>query len=98
MRPAQKAPENGGQKIPPVGRPCGFNEAGAKSAGKRRGLGEAQAGGRTASMRPAQKAPENRHPSDFKFSSPAASMRPAQKAPENFGIQRSVSMEFDKLQ
>ena len=82
MRPAQKAPENGrgGGRRRPDGRcfneagaksagkreddrhgidlPCSFNEAGAKSAGKQwmqRGM---QASAR-ASMRPAQKAPEN---------------------------------------
>ena len=59
MRPAQKAPENGGGANAAADRRRRFNEAGAKSAGK-----PARARARTmsenaASMRPAQKAPEN---------------------------------------
>ena len=37
MRPAQKAPENVASPIRRLDRLIGFNEAGAKSAGKRRG-------------------------------------------------------------
>ena len=59
MRPAQKAPEN---RIFALSRAAGeidFNEAGAKSAGKRADLvhGPSELG--FTSMRPAQKAPEN---------------------------------------
>ena len=61
-----------------------FNEAGAKSAGKRRRIrAHTDRAGRT-SMRPAQKAPENAV--DELSGAGAAlvtSMRPAQKAPEN---------------
>ena len=37
MRPAQKAPENPNDIALSLGRGAGFNEAGAKSAGKQRG-------------------------------------------------------------
>ena len=37
MRPAQKAPENDAARRRGSPRSTGFNEAGAKSAGKRRG-------------------------------------------------------------
>ena len=59
MRPAQKAPENVLIAARKPGRISGFNEAGAKSAGKRQRLGRAPERVRHASMRPAQKAPEN---------------------------------------
>ena len=58
MRPAQKAPENPFCFAPfrlPSRR---FNEAGAKSAGKRLRV-SFDAANPDASMRPAQKAPEN---------------------------------------
>ena len=115
MRPAQKAPENArGQAAAPRKRIC-FNEAGAKSAGKRKSrrsrrpwvscfneAGAKSAGkppgwrsGSTArdraSMRPAQKAPENRSADPLLHRGQQASMRPAQKAPENF---RASSIPF----
>ena len=60
MRPAQKAPENRGAQFR-SGRPFGgFNEAGAKSAGKRSRSFRCPFLKPLASMRPAQKAPENK--------------------------------------
>ena len=60
MRPAQKAPENpagpGGDGVASRS----FNEAGAKSAGKRGRAFRPRRRLLAASMRPAQKAPENR--------------------------------------
>ena len=59
MRPAQKAPENVPLSTKQGGfRDC-FNEAGAKSAGKRGRRGAFRPPHAGASMRPAQKAPEN---------------------------------------
>ena len=58
MRPELKAPENVVGRVAVVGGEIGFNEAGAKSPGKRhaeRGYGLGQG----ASMRPELKAPEN---------------------------------------
>ena len=59
MRPAQKAPENQGTFTKHGCEWVGFNEAGAKSAGKRDRLRARQPVIHDASMRPAQKAPEN---------------------------------------
>ena len=60
MRPAQKAPENRPERQGCRGTSPRFNEAGAKSAGKRVALCLRRADEQIASMRPAQKAPENR--------------------------------------
>ena len=60
-----------------------FNEAGAKSAGKRGSSHQRRMTGLVASMRPAQKAPENETMADHCIKMFQASMRPAQKAPEN---------------
>ena len=62
MRPAQKAPENRGSLDSLRTYPSRFNEAGAKSAGKRAGRQPVEHEARLASMRPAQKAPENLDP------------------------------------
>ena len=59
MRPAQKAPENDSDMPGVYGESQGFNEAGAKSAGKPDHLCEEGSQSLPASMRPAQKAPEN---------------------------------------
>ena len=59
MRPAQKAPENWTAMISPCDPRSGFNEAGAKSAGKQIGRLFRIRPRAGASMRPAQKAPEN---------------------------------------
>ena len=59
MRPAQKAPENAAACRTEVPAPMGFNEAGAKSAGKQWVCSESLTPRKDASMRPAQKAPEN---------------------------------------
>ena len=62
----------------------GFNEAGAKSAGKLLYVCGLSTAARAASMRPAQKAPENAQGDAVgSHGVRAASMRPAQKAPEN---------------
>ena len=59
MRPAQKAPENTTRRVrASAGARC-FNEAGAKSAGKRLSWASVREVERFTSMRPAQKAPEN---------------------------------------
>ena len=60
MRPAQKAPENAKASNTPSTSTRDFNEAGAKSAGKRRGRLRRARPLLPTSMRPAQKAPENR--------------------------------------
>ena len=61
-----------------------FNEAGAKSAGKHVLVTGAAGSVGSASMRPAQKAPENAIERLEQKNLVYASMRPAQKAPENF--------------
>ena len=61
MRPAQKAPENTHILLLDARAFLGFNEAGAKSAGKRVGDVLDWQANVMASMRPAQKAPENRN-------------------------------------
>ena len=109
MRPAQKAPENKFPHSRPAQSDSCFNEAGAKSAGKRKpaitflegpisfneagakSAGKHSGGGRDAveddaSMRPAQKAPENPLRSPGSGRPGNASMRPAQKAPENMPL------------
>ena len=58
MRPAQKAPENLAHECVDEVFDPRFNEAGAKSAGKR-GPDQNLRDTLPASMRPAQKAPEN---------------------------------------
>ena len=83
MRPAQKAPENRRARRSGANASCRFNEAGAKSAGKRPVGGAEKAAPSRASMRPAQKAPENDLVLDGQGLLLPASMRPAQKAPEN---------------
>ena len=59
MRPAQKAPENSWWISKRRAKSTRFNEAGAKSAGKRGAIATGGSTGTSASMRPAQKAPEN---------------------------------------
>ena len=83
MRPAQKAPENTEIMLNSLERDINFNEAGAKSAGKRGGPHPERREPCAASMRPAQKAPENGLDPRLRRREGTASMRPAQKAPEN---------------
>ena len=83
MRPAQKAPENGTSARESGRRTIHFNEAGAKSAGKRPSRRNNLRLPVVTSMRPAQKAPENDAVVEWQRRQKATSMRSAQKAPEN---------------
>ena len=102
MRPAQKAPENISAEPTRRSRSAGFNEAGAKSAGKLSAarpadLGRAlsagfnEAGAKSAGKRSVLIAVSG--------SFCRASMRPAQKAPENISAEptrRSRSAGFNE--
>ena len=100
MRPAQKAPENpqyfGGR--PRHGR--GFNEAGAKSAGKLvKYYGEVnRTGGGGFNEAGAKSAGKPTIGRERKSKNARASMRPAQKAPENIGVGRNPELAYRQLQ
>ena len=99
MRPAQKAPENEEHSECQLGGHAGFNEAGAKSAGKQVLQNDRLPREGYASMRPAQKAPENSDESEHCRLLYRASMRPAQKAPENrvdFNLPSEYTSSFNE--